>query len=199
MPAVHGLVAGWRFGAFAIVIYILPAPPSTWRCGFGYPEPASVLGPRSSKPRPNGLFGLIARRRGLSDTAIRLRALRTAGKALTWGGMAFMVGGRFGLAFSSLTGFSMTTGVHVHNLDHLGVALVLVVVSVVGVGASSLVRLAAPGQCGELVNPICFYRDGLSWSDRRASSIAPRHGVHAQWREARGSGFAVVQVGGPPT
>ncbi len=59
-----------------------------------------------------------------------------------------MVGGTFGLALSSLAGFSITTGVHVQNLDHLGVALVLVVVSVVDVGASSLVRLAAPGRCG---------------------------------------------------
>jgi hypothetical protein len=96
----------------------------------------------------NGSFGLIARRRGLSGTSIRLRALRAAGKALTWGGSALMVGGTFGLALSSLAGFSITTGVHVQNLDHLGVALVLVVVSVVDVGASSLVRLAAPGRCG---------------------------------------------------
>ncbi len=48
-------------------------------------------------------------------------------------------GGLFGIAFPHLAALSISTGVHVHNLDRLGLPLVLVVVSVAGVGVGSLV------------------------------------------------------------
>ena len=140
MPAVHGFVAGWGFGAFAIIIYTVLAPAEHSALWGWVPGAAFGLGTTVVQVAAGGLFGLIARRRGLSDTAIRQVALRTAGNTLTWGGVAFMVGGAFGLAFPSLAGLSITTGIHVHNLDHLGIALVLVVVSVGGVGVTTLVR-----------------------------------------------------------
>jgi hypothetical protein len=140
MPAVHGFVAGWGFGAFAIIIYTVLAPAEHSALWVWVPGASFGLGTTVVQAAAGGLFGLIARRRGLSDTAIRQVALRTAGNTLTWGGVAFIVGGAFGLAFPSLAGFSITTGVHIHNLDHLGIALVLVVVSVVGVGVTTLVH-----------------------------------------------------------
>jgi nitrate reductase gamma subunit len=67
-------------------------------------------------------------------------ALRTAGNTLTWGGVAFVAGGAFGLVFPGAAGLTVASGLHVHNLDHLGIALVLVMVSVIGVGITTLVR-----------------------------------------------------------
>ena len=140
MPLVHGFVAGWGFGAFAVIIYTVLAPAEHSALWGWVPGAFFGLGTTVVQAAAGGLFGLVARRRGLSDAAIREIALRTAGNTLTWGGVAFVAGGAFGLAFPSLAGFSIATGLHVHNLDHLGIALVLVVVSVVGVGLTTLVR-----------------------------------------------------------
>ena len=140
MPLVHGFVAGWGFGAFAVIIYTVLAPAERSALWGWVPGAFFGLGTTVVQVVAGGLFGVIARRRGLSDAAIREVALRTAGNTLTFGGAAFVAGGAFGLAFPSLAGFSVTTGLHVHNLDHLGIALVLVIVSVVGVGLTTLVR-----------------------------------------------------------
>lgn len=140
MPAVHGFVAGWGFGAFAVIIYTVLAPAEHSAVWGWVPGACFGLGTTVVQAAAGGLFGLVARHRGLSDGDIRQVALRTAGNTLTWGGVAFMAGGVFGLLFPSLAGVTFTTGVRVHNLDHLGIALVLVVVSVVGVGVTTLVR-----------------------------------------------------------
>jgi hypothetical protein len=140
MPAVHGFVAGWGFGAFAAIIYtvLAPAEHSAW---WGWlPGAAFGLGTTLVQVIAGGLFGFVAVRRGLDSDAVRRVALRTAGATLTWGGIAFMLAGIFGLLLPAAASFGVTTGVHVHNLDHLGLSLVLVLVTVVGVGLTTLVR-----------------------------------------------------------
>ncbi|MGA9775258.1 MAG: hypothetical protein WBU92_04985, partial [Candidatus Dormiibacterota bacterium] len=59
---------------------------------------------------------------------------------LTWGGLAFVVGGLFGLAFPQIANLSFATGIQVHNLDQIGLPLFLVVFAVVGIGITSLIR-----------------------------------------------------------
>jgi hypothetical protein len=140
MPAVHGFVAGWGFGAFAIIIYTVLAPAEHSAAWGWVPGAFFGLGTMAMQILAGGLFGLIASRRGLSPDAIRRVALKTAGNTLTWGGVAFVVGGAFGLAFPRAAGLSVVTGLHVHNLGHLGIAIVLVMVCVVGVGVTTLVR-----------------------------------------------------------
>ena len=140
MPAVHGFVAGWGFGAFALIIYTVLAPGEHSAVWGWVPGAVFGLGTTVVQILAGGLFGLVASRRGLDLEAIRRVALRTAGNTLTWGGVAFVVGGAFGLLFPGAAGLSLATGVHVHNLAHLGIALVLVTLSVVGVGLTTLVR-----------------------------------------------------------
>ncbi len=140
MPAVHGFVAGWGFGAFTIIIYTVLAPAEHSALWGWVPGAFFGLGTMDMQILAGGIFGLIAARRGLSPDDIRRLALRTAGRTLTWDGVAFVLGGAFGLAFPSAAGLSLVTGLHVHNLDHLGIAIVLVMVSVVGVGVTTLVR-----------------------------------------------------------
>ncbi len=140
MPAVHGFVAGWGFGAFAIIIYTVLAPAEHSAAWGWVPGAFFGLGTMAMQILAGGLFGMIAARRGLSADAIRRVALKTAGNTLTWGGVAFVAGGAFGLAFPGAAGFSVVTGLHVHNLAHLGIAVVLVMFCVVGVGMTTLIR-----------------------------------------------------------
>ncbi len=140
MPAVHGFVAGWGFGAFAVIIYTVLAPAEHSVVWGWVPGALFGLGTTVVQVLAGGLFGLIAARRGLQPDAIRRVALRTAGATLTWGGAAFMAGGAVGLLFPRAVSLTVATGLHVHNLDHLGLPLVLVIVSVVGVGLTTLVR-----------------------------------------------------------
>jgi ABC-type Fe3+ transport system permease subunit len=87
-----------------------------------------------------GIFGYIAVKRGLSQKSVRKIALKTAGNTLTWGGLAFILAGIFGLVLPKLATKGINTGIHVHNLDNLGLAFVLVMVCVIGVGFITLVR-----------------------------------------------------------
>ena len=140
MPAVHGFMAGWGFGAFALIIYTVLAPAEHSAVWGWVPGAFFGLGTTVVQILAGGLFGLVASRRGLDPEAIRRVALRTAGNTMTWGGVAFVAGGTFGLSFPDVAGLSLATGVHVHNLAHLGIALVLVTLCVVGVGLTTLVR-----------------------------------------------------------
>ena len=83
-------------------------------------------------------MGWLVRRKGASPTVTRHLGLVVAARTLGVGGIAFVLGGLFGIAFPHLAALSISTGVHVHNLDRLGLPLVLVVVSVAGVGVGSL-------------------------------------------------------------
>ena len=140
MPAVHVFVAGWGFGAFALIVYTVLAPAEHSAAWGWVPGAFFGLGTTVVQILAGSLFGLVAARRGLDPDAIRRVALRTAGNTLTWGGLAFVAGGAFGLVFPHVAGLSVATGLHVHNLAHLGIALVLVTLSVIGVGLTTLLR-----------------------------------------------------------
>ncbi len=86
------------------------------------------------------LFGWFSQRLGLPPEATQKVALVTAGRTLTWGGTAFVAGGLLGLLLPNLADFSITTGIHVHNLHQIGIAFVLVVVSVMGIGLTTLIQ-----------------------------------------------------------
>lgn len=138
MPALHGFIAGWGFGAFAIIIYTVLAPsmPSAW---WGWvPGFLFGLGTTVVQVMVGGLVGWLVRRKGASPDITRRLGLRVATRTLAIGGIAFLLGGAFGILFPHFASFSIQTGIHVHNLAHLGLPLVLVVVSVAFVGIGTL-------------------------------------------------------------
>jgi ABC-type nickel/cobalt efflux system permease component RcnA len=138
MPALHGFIAGWGFGAFAVIVYTVLAPqmPSA---AFGWvPGVLFGLGTTVVQVMVGGLVGWLVRRKGATPEVSRRVGLVVAARTLGIGGIAFVAGGVFGIAFPHLAAFSVSTGLHVHNLDHLGLPLVLVAVSVAGVGVGSL-------------------------------------------------------------
>ncbi len=139
MPAVHGFIAGWGFGAFALIIYTVLAPAMPSGSVGWLPGAFFGLGTVVVQAAAGAAFGLIARRAGLGESDIRTVSLVTAGRTLLVGGIAFIVAGLAGLAFPKLMAFGYNTGVHIHNLDNLGIAQILVVISVVVVGFGTLV------------------------------------------------------------
>jgi len=146
MPAVHGFIAGWGFGAFATILYtvLAPAMPSA---ALGWaPGAAFGLGTMLTQVLAGAAFGYWAARRGLPASAIREVGLVTASRTLAWGGGAFVIAGLFGIIFPALADASFITGVKIHNLHSIGLPLILVVVVVMGVGVTTLVREAAAAQ-----------------------------------------------------
>ncbi|MES2407387.1 MAG: sulfite exporter TauE/SafE family protein [Pseudomonadota bacterium] len=134
MPALHGFVAGWGFGAFALILYttLAPAMPSA---AWGWvPGALFGLGTLIVQAVAGALFGKMAASRKLSPQAIRAVALTTAARTLLWGGAAYTAAGVFGLSFPKLADWSINTGLHVHGLSHIDLPLVLAVVCVAGVG-----------------------------------------------------------------
>lgn len=139
MPAVHGFIAGWGFGAFALILYTVLAP-ATGSAAFAWvPGALFGIGTMVVQIIAGALFGHIARRRGLDDQAVRRVALKTAGNTLTWGGVAFVLGGLLGILAPKLANASIATGIKIQNLDSLGLSFILVIFSVVFVGMTTLI------------------------------------------------------------
>lgn len=139
MPAVHGFVAGLGFGAFAIIIYTLLAPATHSAVLAWIPGALFGVGTMIMQAMAGATFGFIAVRRGLNQTAIRQIALKTAANTLTYGGIAFIMAGSITLLFPSIDTVGIKTGIHIHNLHVLGLPFLLVIFSVVGVGAMTLI------------------------------------------------------------
>jgi hypothetical protein len=139
MPAVHGFIAGWGIDAFSVIIYttLAPAMPSAatgWLPGFVF-----GLGTLCVQAAAGAAFGAWAVRRGLPQEAIRNIALTTAARTLTWGGLAFVLFGLFGLVFPGATDVAVKTPLRIHNLDTLGLPFLILVFAVLGVGVTSFV------------------------------------------------------------
>jgi hypothetical protein len=139
MPAVHGFIAGWGVGAFALILYTVLAPAMPVWLGWA-PGAAFGIGTTIVQALAGALFGSMARHLSLSEAQIRGVAVVTAGRTLLFGGVAFVIAGLIGLAFPNLLGFHIVTPLHVHNLHNIGIAQVLVIFSVVVVGIGTLVR-----------------------------------------------------------
>ncbi len=129
MPLVHGFIAGWGVGAFAVIVYsvLAPAMGSAW---VGW-VPGALFGLGTMATQV--LFGLAVgawmARRHLPPEALAAVARTTSGRILVGGGGGFVVAGLAGLAIpGTLDRLAITTPLHVHNLHHLGVGFVLAVV-----------------------------------------------------------------------
>ncbi len=98
------------------------------------------LGTMAMQVAAGGLFGLISQRMKLTPEMIRQVALTTAVRTLGWGGAVFVLGGGLGLAFPTVGAFKVPTGVQIHNLAHISLGTVLVMVSVLLIGMGTLIR-----------------------------------------------------------
>jgi hypothetical protein len=128
MPWLHGFVAGWGVGAFALITYsvLAPAMPSVW-LGWA-PGACFGLGTTLVQAIFGGLFGRWMSKRRLSERARSYVARAVASRVLRWGGSAFVAAGLVGVADPAAMRWGLPTGIRVHNLHSLGIGFLLAVI-----------------------------------------------------------------------
>jgi hypothetical protein len=135
MTIVHGLIAGFGFGAYATIItsYLLPRFLSLIYA----PLPGVMfgLGTMTMQVLFGAAFATILRLKKLTEDKIKVIARRSAGRTLYYGGIAFMLIGLLVILIPPLDSFAISTGISVPNLSALdiGLILVLIVVGVIGI------------------------------------------------------------------
>ncbi|MCL4544379.1 MAG: hypothetical protein M1118_07245 [Chloroflexi bacterium] len=157
MAALHGFLAGFGVGAFAIILYTTLAPSMPSLVTSWLPGAAFGLGTMAVQAAAGAGFGWWIRRRHLPEQVGALLARRVAGMTLFWGGLAFTVAGLLTLFVASFATWQIRTPLHIHNLHHLGLGFVLVLLVVLGIGIGTLMlglreatRYRAPSPAGSM-------------------------------------------------
>lgn len=137
MAILHGFIAGWGFGAFALILYtiLVPSMPNAyfaWLPGFLF-----GLGTTSVQILAGAFFGLMGKRLSLPQEVSQHIAKLTAARTLVLGGVLFFISGMLGLADPQLLSFNIVTPVKVHNLHNLNIGFFLVIAIVLGIGITT--------------------------------------------------------------
>lgn len=139
MAIIHGLIAGFGFGAYATIITFILAPqvPSLIYAplvglmfGVGTMIMQIIFG---------AIFANFARVKKLNEDEIGYIGRKTAGRTLYYGGAMFALIGLLIILFPMIDKIALSTGNHIPNLDSIGVATVLVLVVVGGIGIGNLI------------------------------------------------------------
>lgn len=128
MPMVHGFIAGWGVGAFALVLYgvLSPSMPngySAWIPGalFGF-------GTMITQMLIGSIFGAFIERIRLSESEKVVFATKVSSTTLLASGAAFFVVGILGTVFPVwLSSIGLSTHVNVPNLSRIDVGFFLAV------------------------------------------------------------------------
>ncbi|MGC8547051.1 MAG: hypothetical protein ACP5MU_05290 [Thermoplasmata archaeon] len=135
LALIHGFVAGFGFGAFALIIYTVLAPsmPSIY---FGFlPGLLFGLGTMTMQILFGTIFGTwLSKIKNLTKEGIAFVGKTISTYVLEYGGVAFIVAGGMILAFPQILSFGVITPIKVHNLHDLGVGFFLVIIVVVVIG-----------------------------------------------------------------
>lgn len=140
MPLVHGFIAGWGAGGFALVLYGVLAPGTGSPYLAFLPGLAFGLGTMVAQMTLGGLFGAWMARRRLPPEAAAYVARRVAGETLAGGGAAFLAAGVVGLFHPQIAAWGIATGIRVPNLAHVDLAFVLAVGVLFSVAAVAFIR-----------------------------------------------------------
>ena len=141
MAALHGLVAGWGFGAYATIITFILAPQMPNIILAPLPGLMFGLGTMSMQVIIGAIFSNIMRLKKLTLDQLKYIGRSAAARTLYFGGLAFAVVGAFIWAFPVLEQLNLSTGNPIPNLNSIGIASVLVI-SVVGlIGFGSIYKV----------------------------------------------------------
>jgi hypothetical protein len=137
MALVHGIVAGWGVGGFAVILMFVLAPqlPSIYYAPL--PGLAFGLGTMCMQIVMGAVFATLMRIKHLGLDQLKFVGRFTAGRTLYYGGAAFFVIGVLMLSFPSLDSLALSTGNPIPNLDSVGVStlLIIVVIGIIGLGS----------------------------------------------------------------
>ncbi|MEO1785327.1 sulfite exporter TauE/SafE family protein [Thermodesulfobium sp. 4217-1] len=137
MAIIHGFIAGWGFGAFALILYTILAPSMpnayvAWLPGFVF-----GLGTTTVQILAGALFGILGKRLNLPESVSQHIARLTAARTLILGGVLFSLSGIIGLIDPKLLSFNIVTPIKVHNLHNLNIGFFLVIAVVLGIGITT--------------------------------------------------------------
>ena len=140
MAFAHGIIAGFGFGAFALIIYTVLAPsmPSPYIAFL--PGMLFGLGTMTMQIIFGMAFGSWMGRKKLSKGAIEFVARYISRSTLVYGGIAFIIAGIFIIFFPGILNYNIITPVYIHNIHNLGIGFFLVIFTVVVVGVISYFR-----------------------------------------------------------
>ncbi len=138
MALVHGFVAGWGFGGYAVIIVFVLAPQMP---SLGWAALVGVmfgLGTMVMQIITGALFATLARMKHLSMDQMKRVGRSTAARTLYIGGVAFALIGALVVALPTLDRVAISTGNPVPNLNAIGVSTVLVILVVGVIGGYNL-------------------------------------------------------------
>ena len=132
---VHGLIAGFGFGAFALILFtvISPSMPNAYVAWL--PGLLFGLGTMAMQVLFGAAFGTwITKVKRLSKDGLNYVSRGISSWVLAYGGLVFVAGGILSVIYPQILDYSITTPILVHNLHHLGIGFILVILSVVIIG-----------------------------------------------------------------
>ncbi len=140
MALIHGFIAGWGTGAFAIIVYTVLAPkmPNAYT-GF-IPGLLFGIGTMLTQIIIGMSVGRFMEKLSVSQRGIEFIARRTSGQTLFLGGLAFVLAAVLEISFPKLKGAGIITPVRIHNLHSLGIGFFLVILIIFVIMAVSFVR-----------------------------------------------------------
>ncbi len=137
----HGLIAGFGFGAFALILYTVIAPvmPNVW---FGWiPGFLFGIGTMTMQVIFGSIFGAwLTKVKKLTIKGMQYLARYISSNVLYYGGLAFAVAGALILKFPQILSYGVITPIKVHNLHDLGVGFFIVIFVVVIIGIVSYIE-----------------------------------------------------------
>ena len=138
MALLHGFIAGWGFGSFALILYtvLVPRMPSFYLAFL--PGLFFGIGTMLVQAAFGYIFGRWIRSMKISEKqGLRLASI-VSGDTLFGGGIVFILGGLLGLIFPNIANLAIITPSNVGNLNELGLAFVMVVATVLFIGLGSM-------------------------------------------------------------
>ncbi|MBE5730122.1 hypothetical protein IHI26_02205, partial [Candidatus Parvarchaeota archaeon] len=138
MALVHGLIAGFGFGAFAMIIYFIfvPAMPNAYVAFL--PGLLFGLGTMTMQFAFGAVFGTwITKVKKVTKEGLQFLARYMSSHVLVYGGLAFLVAGVLVILFPQINNFAILTPLEVHNLHNLGIGFFIVIFVVVVIGIAS--------------------------------------------------------------
>jgi ABC-type nickel/cobalt efflux system permease component RcnA len=140
MALVHGLIAGFGFGAYASIITFILAPQVHSLIFAPLVGLVFGLGTMAMQIIFGAVFARLVNARKLGEDAIKYLGRSTAGRTLFYGGILFALIGALIVAFPLLNTLAVSTGNPIPNLDSVGVSTVLVLGTVGVIGIGSMIK-----------------------------------------------------------
>lgn len=128
MPMIHGFIAGWGVGAFAVILYGVLSPSMPSGAVAWIPGALFGLGTMVTQMLIGTVFGAFIQKFHLSERSKAIFATKVSSTTLLASGAAFVAVGAMGTIFPAwISNFGFSTFVNLPNLSRIDVGFFLAV------------------------------------------------------------------------